>query len=422
MVPGQGTFSYGTMFRIKTNGTQFLKLHDFGYTGDGSFPDGGLIELPDGTLMGITLLGGINNKGTIFKVNQDGTGYGKLYDFETATGSSPRYKLTMVATTFEQSIAFNPLPEKTYGDQPFTLSASASTGFAITFTSSNPAVATVTGNTVTITGGGECIITATQQGDGYYRAAHVNQKLVVKPADQIITFTPIETKTLGDATFSLSGTSSAGLTVQFTSASDKISISGNNVTPVRAGRVVVTAVQPGTNSFRAREASQTFCINPAKPIISVADLDSAEPILTSSSTSGNQWFRNGAAIAGANAASLKTDQVGIYTLKITADDCSSELSEQLTLLITGTGENASGKAITLYPNPATDEIMVDLSAVGNHVPVTVDVYDLNGRKTETRSATGGKLMVIDIRNYSRGNYLVKVTGQNKIISRQFIKD
>ncbi len=74
-----GLNSIGSVFKIKPDGTSYTKLYDFA-TANGREPFGDLIS--DGTfLYGMTGLGGINNKGTIFKIAQDGTGFSKLLDF-----------------------------------------------------------------------------------------------------------------------------------------------------------------------------------------------------------------------------------------------------------------------------------------------------------------------------------------------------
>lgn len=58
-------------------------IHNFAFF-EGSSPFGSLFS--DGTfLYGMTKNGGINNKGTIFKIMPDGTGYVKLLDFDGAT-------------------------------------------------------------------------------------------------------------------------------------------------------------------------------------------------------------------------------------------------------------------------------------------------------------------------------------------------
>ncbi len=91
-VPGQGTYYYGVLFKIKPDGTNYTKLHDFSGVNDGSFPDGGLFEM-NGKLYGITLLGGKDNLGTIYSINPDGTDYTKLYDFNPITQGQPRVNL-----------------------------------------------------------------------------------------------------------------------------------------------------------------------------------------------------------------------------------------------------------------------------------------------------------------------------------------
>ena len=80
-----GTSNLGTLFKIKTDGTGYVKLKDFTGTLNGSTPKGSLIY--DGTfLYGITSLGGAWGQGDIFKIKPDGTGYTNLYGFNTSIG------------------------------------------------------------------------------------------------------------------------------------------------------------------------------------------------------------------------------------------------------------------------------------------------------------------------------------------------
>ncbi|MFW5663915.1 MAG: MBG domain-containing protein, partial [bacterium] len=81
-----------------------------------------------------------------------------------------------------QTITFDPLPEKTYGDAAFELTATASSGLEVSYTSSNTEVATISGKTVTIVGAGTTDITASQEGDAVYDpATEVIQTLTVSP-------------------------------------------------------------------------------------------------------------------------------------------------------------------------------------------------------------------------------------------------
>ena len=92
------------------------------------------------------------------------------------TGSSG----TITILKADQTISFGALSGKTYGDDPFTVSATVSSGLPVEFAvTSGPA--SITGNLVTITGAGTVEITATQGGNDYYNAATpVPQSFVVE--------------------------------------------------------------------------------------------------------------------------------------------------------------------------------------------------------------------------------------------------
>jgi uncharacterized repeat protein (TIGR03803 family) len=88
-----GTSGFGIIFKIKSDGTGYSKLLDFDGATNGKYPYGSLVS--DGVfLYGMTEIGGTNNKGTIFKIKPDGTGYSKLLDFAgTANGQNPKGSL-----------------------------------------------------------------------------------------------------------------------------------------------------------------------------------------------------------------------------------------------------------------------------------------------------------------------------------------
>ncbi len=87
-----------------------------------------------------------------------------------------------------QSITFNALAPATYGDASFALSANASSGLTISYASSDPDVATVSGNLVTIVGAGTTTITASQAGNTTYNAAlNETQLLTINKATLTVT-------------------------------------------------------------------------------------------------------------------------------------------------------------------------------------------------------------------------------------------
>jgi len=118
-----------------------------------------------------------------------GAGSGKTVTLAEATlagTAKDNYTLSSVATTTaditkaNQTITFGVLYAVSVSAAPFTLSATANSNLTITYASSDPNVASVSGSTVTIVGPGTCDITASQSGDDNYNAASdVVRSLVV---------------------------------------------------------------------------------------------------------------------------------------------------------------------------------------------------------------------------------------------------
>jgi uncharacterized repeat protein (TIGR03803 family) len=75
-----GNANAGTIYSVNTDGSGFSKIHDFDGA-NGNHPQGALVVLPDGKLAGITVHGGSDGKGVLFKLNDDGTEYSVIKHF-----------------------------------------------------------------------------------------------------------------------------------------------------------------------------------------------------------------------------------------------------------------------------------------------------------------------------------------------------
>ena len=94
-----GAAGLGVVFRVNTNGTGYTNLHSFtGYPNDGAGPPGSL-TLDGSTLYGMTQEGGPSpaRLGMVFKMNTDGSGYANLHSFAggTGDGATPLGSLTL---------------------------------------------------------------------------------------------------------------------------------------------------------------------------------------------------------------------------------------------------------------------------------------------------------------------------------------
>jgi len=99
------------------------------------------------------------------------------YDIVVSGASAPNYQITFVPGTLgilgglPNTISFPVIPAQVYGDAPVTLNATASSGLPITYVSSHPEVAEISGNQVILRRAGQVSLTAQQAGNANYLAA-----------------------------------------------------------------------------------------------------------------------------------------------------------------------------------------------------------------------------------------------------------
>lgn len=239
--------------------------------------------------------------------------------------ASPVSQILVVSKSL-QSITFNSLPVKKYGDPEFLLNAVSSSGLPVKYTSSNAGVATIVNNRVRITGTGTCTITASEPGDDYYLpAASKMQILIVEKANQTIEFPSIANVNFGSPEFSLNASATSGLPVSFTSSNaDIASITNGVVKVLRTGTVLIVASQNGNeNYYPATQVSQQLVINKQSQVLV---FDSISP-----KTYGDVDFNTGAIASSGLPVSIEIDNpqiaqmvngkiriVGAGTTKITA--------------------------------------------------------------------------------------------------------
>jgi hypothetical protein len=235
--------------------------------------------------------------------------------------------------------------------------------------------------------------------------------------DQTITFNSIVDVTVGDPAFNLSATASSGLAVTYTTSSSKVSLNGNAVTIVSAGRDTITASQSGnTNYNAATPVKQSFCIKPAKPIVTLTGSNTATPMLTSSASTGNQWFLNGVAISDATNTTLVVSAPGAYAVQSKVDDCISSPSDNFQIIVTG--DINLPESLGLYPNPCSDFVFV--TGIQNQVTETT-AMDAVGGANPIKSEKQGDLLRGDISALSRGMYILKVVDGGQVHFIKFIK-
>jgi hypothetical protein len=215
-------------------------------------------------------------------------------------GNSNYLAASQVITKFsvgktDQSIApFGSIANQTYGAAPFSVTApTASSGLPVTLSVlSGPA--TISGNTVTLTGVGTVVLSADQEGNNIYGPAlQVTTSFSVAQASQSISaFQTIGSQSYGGSVTIIPPTASSGLPVTVSVLSGPATISGNRVTMTGIGMVVLAANQAGNADYSAAtQVTTNFTVGQASQGISSFSIGSqtygAAPFSVTPPTGGN---------------------------------------------------------------------------------------------------------------------------------------
>ena len=325
-----------------------------------------------------------------------------------------------------QTITFSTLEDKTFGDSDFDLTAIASSGLIVSFeVVSGPA--TISGNTVSITGAGEVTITATQQGDATYQSAIVQQTFTVNKADQQITVEAISDKLNTDAAFDVVASTTSGLVLSY-SVSGPATISGTTITlDGTVGTVILTVEQPGNENYNPASTDVSFnVIEKSTQVItfeSISDQIFEDGTLTllataSSGLAVNYEVVSGPATVTGNVVSF-TD-IGTVVVKASQPGDNSFFAadpvQQSFDVVTITGiDEETIFGISTYPNPVQNQLTLE---IGNLDIERIQLFYFNGRIVREYDKDSRSF---DFSNIIPGLYLLKVISSEKVDIRRIIK-
>ena len=173
-----------------------------------------------------------------------------------------------VAEWIDQTISFDPLADRSWGDLQFLVSATASSGLPVAFSAGGNCFI-ANGALVRFTTAGTCTVTASQPGGLNYNAAPaVSRTFTITKVQQSIIFGPLADQTYGDPDFTVTASESLTLPVQF-AASGSCTVNGTTVHLTGAGSCTITASGEGNVDYDAPpDVSRTFAIAKAGQSIS----------------------------------------------------------------------------------------------------------------------------------------------------------
>ena len=227
---------------------------------------------------------------------------------------------------------------------PFSLtppSSNSSGGFG--YQSSNTAVATVSGSTVTVKAAGQTTITATQDACGNYLSGTITGTLTVNPIAPTITQLTIADVSFGVLPFSLTpptSDSSGGFSYQSSNIS-VATVSGNTLTVVGAGQSIITATQDACGNYLSGTRTGTLTVNPIAPIINtwtIADVSfGVSPFSltrpTSDSSGGFGYQSSNISVATVSGNTLTVVGAGQTTITATQDACGNFTTRTITAVL-----------------------------------------------------------------------------------------
>jgi hypothetical protein len=352
----------------------------------------------------------------------------------------------------QQTITWNQSLEIPYSaTDATTLTATAGSGLPITYTSSNPAVATINGNLLTTTGVGTVVITALQAGDDTYAPASMPRTLTVNNIGITLDAFAINN---GDVmtshkTVTLNLTITGGLPTHYM-ASENSDFGGEHwvtyngamplytfKTDLHGYRTVYVKLMNEINTTDVLADDIYYKAAPAKIALSMYGINNGARQTANRTVTLNHVVENGVALW--YSASENYDEVGQTWLPYTAapefelsagkgtktvymavanEEEMSDIVAASIILDESITVEFQGLTAKMYPNPVNDFVNV---VVENEVDaVQVTVYSITGQVHLLRTFQGNTFQ-IDMSNYPTGVLLVKLASGKDYVIKRIVK-
>jgi uncharacterized repeat protein (TIGR03803 family) len=279
----------GTIFQLDTSADLGGLYTVYQFSGPPSFPDGAvpfgaLMLAGDGNLYGTASAAGPLGDGVVFRMDAAGQVTllhafdhhatdgdagaqpnaaliqgidGNIYGTTAGTtpfglGNSPGTLFRLIIRQ-DQTITFGALANKTIGDADFLVTATASSSLKVTFAPSGNC--TMSGDTVHLTGAGDCTVTASQAGDAYYNPApSVPRSFTVAKLTATLALSNLSQSFDGNPKSVTVTTSPAGL------SGVSITYNGSTIAPTASGSYAVVASLTN-DTYQATNATGTLVIS-----------------------------------------------------------------------------------------------------------------------------------------------------------------
>jgi hypothetical protein len=177
----------------------------------------------------------------------------------------------------------------------------------------------------------------------------------------------------------------------------------------------------GMNNCGIGPTSPAFhvTVNPIPPT-PVVTVDAAY-LLTSSASSGNQWYFNGTMIDGATGQTYQAEEEGFYWTIVTLNGCSSAESNHVEVLFVGLDE-LPGTHVNIFPIPNSGKFTVSLTNQAEQYYQVFVSGNLGVRLFEIKDwkVNGKAELEINLGEVPEGMYTLVIQNKNNQVIRKII--
>ena len=373
----------------------------------------------------------IQNK--VLTIRGSGTVSITAYSVENDTVTFASSTQTISISKIPHTITFETLANKTYGDDPFVLTASSSVGLPLLYSASSTIIR-IQNKVLTIRGAGTVIITALSVANDTVTFASSKQTLSISKAPQSIDIGELQHKTLVDLPFTIHSESSASLPVLYSASSTLIRIRNNEVIINGAGTVSITAYSSGNTNYL--EAFVTHTIITTEFVRQRTDLffhpiptlTVGQKYILSTTTNSPVFVKYASAhtdIARIDGDTLfaLSEGIGLIYAEQIGNWRYEESTVSRSVVVIGTDTvriphpltfiEKENSAIRIYPNPANDYITIQTDK--NQTISFVKVYDMMGDWVMGIGYIGNDGISIDVKTLPKGEYILVMYGEKREI-------
>ena len=161
-------------------------------------------------------------------------------------------------------------------------------------------------------------------------------------------------------------------------------------------------------------------VNPL-PAMPVIVLDSV--FISSSYTTGNQWYLNGTPLVGETNDTVNYVVIGVngaYTVEYTdGNGCSafSDVSNIIFITDVGVEEMEDAFVVKIYPNPTNAVLNIELEGGLDQLMIV----SMNGQTLYVENNIAGGITTIDLSDLARGTYLLQMVKGDSVVTKRIVK-